>query len=87
MTTDQRTVLHFMALGWKLRNRRRWLLKQPDYVSNFEDCPGGQATIDELRARGYIDERNNITPAGVAAFGALEAELAPENEQNRTGLG
>jgi len=44
--------------------RGTWRLKQPGYVSEFEDCPGGQATIDELLALGYIDDRNNITKSG-----------------------
>jgi len=51
-----------MSLGWRLRmSRGTWRLKQPDYVSSFQDCPGGNATIAELRALGYIDDRNNIT--------------------------
>jgi hypothetical protein len=65
--------LHFLSTGWKLRFRKTWLLKQPDYVSNFIDCPGGEATIKELQALGYVDSGNNITAAGRAAM----AEAGP----------
>lgn len=65
VTNDQRTILNFLSLGWRLRLMRgTWRLKQPGYVSKFADCPGGQATIDELLALGYIDDRNNITKSG-----------------------
>jgi hypothetical protein len=65
VTDDPRAVLNLLSLGWRLRVRRgNWRLKQPGYVSSFEDCPGGKATIDQLRSLGYIDDRNNITEAG-----------------------
>jgi hypothetical protein len=48
-------------------NRGNWRLKQADYVNSFRDCPGGNAAIDELRALGYIDDRNNITKGGEEA--------------------
>lgn len=65
MTDDQRTVLNFLSLGWRLRMRLgTWRLKQPDYVSSFHDCPGGNVTVAQLRALGYIDDRNNITKSG-----------------------
>ena len=53
-------------------NQGSWRLKQPDYVNSFKDCPGGNTTVDQLRALGYIDDRNNITEAG------LKAKLAPK---------
>jgi hypothetical protein len=65
VTDDHRTVLNLLSLGWRLRmSRGHWRLKQPDYVDSFQACPGGNATIDQLRALGYIDDRNNITEAG-----------------------
>lgn len=53
-------------------SRGTWRLKQPDYVNSYQDCPGGNVTIDQLRGLGYIDERNNITEA------AMKARLAPK---------
>jgi hypothetical protein len=78
VTDEQRSALHFLASGWKLRfARKAWRLKQPDYVSNFMECPGGEPTIAELLALGYIDSRNNITQAGIAAA-ADSGESAPD---------
>jgi hypothetical protein len=80
VTEDQRSVLHFLSAGWKLRFvRKTWRLKQPDYVSNFMECPGGHATITELLAQGHIDSRNNITEAGRAAGGG-PGESGPDAE-------
>lgn len=79
MTKDQHAVLGFLARGWKLRLRRSvWLLKQPDYVDRFEQCPGGAATLKELTALGYLDERNNITAAGQQAFASSPDQADPE---------
>lgn len=82
MTKNQQTVLGFLARGWKLRLRRSvWLLKQPDYVDRFEECAGGAATLKELTALGYLDERNNITAAGKEAFASSAPESGPEPAQ------
>ena len=71
MTTDQATVLRFLRAGFKLRVRSGiWRLKQSDYVDRFEDCPGGNATVDELAALDYIDTRNNLTETGRSALAA-----------------
>ena len=73
-TTDQATVLRFLADGLKLRVRTGvWRLKQPGYVDRFEDCPGGKITIDELAALGYIDARNNLTEAGRLALASAQS--------------
>lgn len=81
MTKDQHAVLGFLTRGWKLRLRRSvWLLKQPDYVDRFEPCPGGAATLKELTALGYLDERNNITAAGTSAFAS-----SPDQPGNQPG--
>jgi len=79
LTTNQHAVLGFLSRGWKLRLRRSvWLLKQPDYVDRFEECPGGAATLKELTALGYLDERNNITTAGKEAFAAASPDPGPD---------
>jgi len=71
LTKNQYAVLGFLSRGWKLRLRRSvWLLKQPDYVDRFEECPGGATTLKELTVLGYLDERNNLTTAGKEAFAA-----------------
>jgi hypothetical protein len=71
VTSNQATVLRFLGNGFKLRVRNGiWRLKQPDYVDRFEDCPGGQTTIDELVSLGYIDPSNNLTEAGRSALGS-----------------
>jgi hypothetical protein len=79
MTKNQHIVLGFLVRGWKLRLRRSvWLLKEPDYVDRFEQCPGGATTLKELTGLGYLDERNNITPAGQAAFNSSVSEPSPD---------
>jgi hypothetical protein len=79
MTKNQHTVLGFLARGWKLRLRRSvWLLKEPDYVDRFEECPGGASTLKELSTLGYLDERNNLTPAGKAAFDSAPPPPGPQ---------
>ena len=79
LTKNQQTVLGFLSRGWKLRLRRSvWLLKQPDYVDRFEECPGGADTLKELTALGYLDERNNITAAGKEAFASSPQEPGAE---------
>lgn len=82
MTKNQHAALGYLARGWKLRLRRSvWLFKQPDYVDRFEECPGGAATLKELTALGYLDERNNITPAGQEAFASFVPEPGPDAGQ------
>jgi hypothetical protein len=67
MPTNEQAALDLLASGWKLRWRRgAWVLKQPGYISNFADLPGGQATFDELVRLGYVDRNNNLTEAGLA---------------------
>ena len=82
VTTDQATVLRFLGDGFRLRVRRGiWLLKEPDYVSRFEDCPGGRTTIDELVSLGYIDRSNNLlTEAGRSALALIPRAADPEEE-------
>jgi hypothetical protein len=79
LTKNQYAVLGYLARGWKLRLRRSvWLLKEPDYVDRFEECPGGATTLKELTALGYLDERNNITTAGKEAFASAPQQPGPE---------
>jgi hypothetical protein len=78
VTDNAQAVLQFLVKGWKLRVGRkgRWLLKQSDFISNYEECPGGQTTIAELVRLSYIDANNNITAGGRAAL-AAKGEAAP----------
>ena len=79
MTSNQCRVLRLLENGWKLRLRRDvWRLKQPDFVASFEDCPGGKATVDQLIEAGYLDVRNNLTEAGLAALALAAQEDTPE---------
>ena len=82
MTANQHAVLGLLARGFKLRLRRNvWLLKEPDYVDRFEECPGGAATLQELTGLGYLDERNNITATGLAALESQDALQNPSGSQ------
>jgi hypothetical protein len=82
LTKNQHAVLGYLSRGWKLRLRRSvWLLKQPDYVDRFEECPGGATTLKELTVLGYLDERNNITTAGKEAFAAAAPQPGPDAGQ------
>ena len=68
MTTDQREVLDFLAKEWKIRHvRRDWLLKESGKISSYANIPGGEPTLHQLRALGYIDARNLITELGRVA--------------------
>lgn len=74
VTSNQATVLRLLGDGFKLRVRSGTLrLKQPDYIGRFEECPGGQTTVDELVSLGYIDARNNITEAGRSALASADS--------------
>jgi hypothetical protein len=72
VTNNQAAVLRFLGDGFRLRVRSGiWRLKQPDYVNQFEECPGGRTTIDELVSLGYIDARNNLTETGQSALALI----------------
>jgi len=86
VTKTQHEVLGYLSRGWRLRLRRGvWLLKQPDYVDRFEECPGGAPTLKELTGLGYVDERNNITAAGQAALASHDASQSQSGTQPTAG--
>ena len=73
MTDNAQAVLRLLVDGLRLRSISGTArLKRADYILN---CPGGVATIHELFALGYVDDRDNLTEAGRAIAKSLTAAL------------